>query len=123
MVIRNKSDLSLAYSLARLYEQYADSEDSKLALDDIKREIRKYTNAPKRDRRFLDGDVDAYTVLIEFPAKIKTKEQAEQHFMDMEYRECRPSAYDCTGQAFTAWHKLVNRRNRWYCYHRVCFDV
>ena len=35
---------------------------------------------------------------------------------------CPNSPYDCTGQPYTAWYKLVNRRGMWYAYHCIGID-
>ena len=35
---------------------------------------------------------------------------------------CANSPYDCTGQPYTAWYKLVNRRGMWYAYHYIGID-
>ena len=38
-------------------------------------------------------------------------------------RHYYPSAYDCTGQAFTSWYKVFARGGRFWAYHRVSVDV
>ena len=100
------------------YDDYSD-------VKDLKQGIRIYfkNDARKPERRVFDSDWDAATFLIKLPAEIKTEEAAEGWFEINEYRECRPSQYDCTGQEFTAWHRLVKRNGRWWCYHRICMDV
>lgn len=100
--------------------QYKDEEEIK----ERKRSIRIYfkNQSRKLKKRVFDADYDGATFLIELPEEIKTKEIAEAWFEANEYCECMPSQYDCTGQEFTAWHKLVKRNGRWWCYHRVCFD-
>ncbi len=101
--------------------QYKDEEEIK----ERKRSIRIYfkNQSRKLEKRVFDADYDGATFLIELPEEIKTEEIAEAWFDANEYCECMPSQYDCTGQAFTAWYKLVKRNGRWWCYHRVCFDV
>lgn len=101
--------------------KYNDYEDVK----DLKQGIRIYfkNQSQKPERRVFDADYNGAIFLIELPAEIKTEEAAEGWFEANEYCECRPSQYDCTGQAFTAWHKLAKRRGRWWCYHRIWFDV
>lgn len=101
--------------------KYNDYEDVK----DFKQGIRIYfkNQARELECRVFDADYDGATYLIELPEEIKTEEVAEGWFEANEYRECQPSQYDCTGQEFTAWHKLVKRNGRWWCYHRICLDV
>mgnify|MGYP000367666834 CR=1 FL=1 len=33
------------------------------------------------------------------------------------------TGYDCTGQEFTSWYRLFQRRGHWYAYHMVSRDV
>lgn len=33
------------------------------------------------------------------------------------------TAYDCTGQAFTAWYRIVKMQGRFFAYHDVAYDV
>ena len=42
---------------------------------------------------------------------------------DPRYRPYYPSAYDCTGQAFTSWYKVFVRGGRFWAYHHVSVDV
>ena len=118
MNIRNKKDLELAYILIK---------DSKLAkmpaLAELKRDVRRYTHRENGRRVIQDDGIDGGTLLIKLPDDIETAEDAEMWFLENEYRECRPSAYDCTGQLFTSSFKLVERFGRWFCYHTVRFDV
>lgn len=121
------NDVKRNYKLLLFYDklwrefQYKEEETIK----ELKRSIRIYfkNQARKPKTRLFDADCDGATFLIEMPEEIKTEEIAEAWFEANEYCECIPSQYDCTGQAFTAWYKLVKRNGRWWCYHRVCFDV
>ena len=104
--------------------QIANGKDKEARLIELKRAIREYNNREIEKRWIIKDDgIDGFTALITFPEKITTYRQAREYFMDNYYCECRPSMYDCTGQAFTWTYKLVKRRGRWYCYHSVGFDV
>ena len=123
----NIKDLRRNYSMLLFFKEMREkfryrNEDLEKSL---KQSIRIYfrNQSRKPERRVFDADYNGATYLIELPEEIKTEEIAEAWFEANEYRECVPSQYDCTGQAFTAWHKLVKRRGRWWCYHRICFDV
>ena len=39
------------------------------------------------------------------------------------YMTTVPSQYDCTGQLFTNWFKLIRRRGHWFAYHSIGRDV
>ena len=123
----NMKDVRRNYNRLLLYEEhlgkfrYKDNDTIK----GLKHSIRIYfkNQSRKLEKRVFDADYDGATFLIELPEEIETEEIAETWFEANEYCECIPSQYDCTGQAFTAWYKLVKRNGRWWCYHRVCFDV
>lgn len=89
---------------------------------ELKHDIRKF-NKKTSDRRYIRGDSDYYIELIELPERIKSKQAASDYFQDKEFIQARPSAYDCTGQAFTSWVKFVKRNGKYYAYHEVSFDV
>ena len=71
----------------------------------------------------MGGDFDGYLEKVEIPEDISSKEIAEAWFEANEYRECTPSMYDCTGQSFTNWYKIVKLHDKLYAYHSVGFDV
>lgn len=87
------------------------------------REIYKRENEKPERHVVLDNGIDGYIELIQLPEKIKEKEDADEWFLCNEYLEYIPSAYDCTGQKFTDWYKLVNRNGRWWVYHSILVDV
>ena len=133
MEIRNNNDLKLAWHI--LYTM-ADTVAKATGVDhdtvkdmlkvndtikDIKRRIRAYNHDTEANKRTLvkDYGVDGYIELFEMP----DVSDAEGWFNDMERLTCRPSMYDCTGQAFTQWHKIFRRNGKLMCYHRVAYDV
>lgn len=124
MEIRNKQDLEIAYELLAIVQKHpAAGKDKSQRLIDLKREIRRYNKKERTSWIIHDDGIDGFTALLLFPENVQTYLQARHYFMDYYYCECRPSPYDCTGQAFTWSYKLVNRAGRWYCYHSVGFDV
>ena len=123
--IRTSEELRSAWELARMIEQNIDNcEYADVARDyliDVKRTIRKYRD--KRDAYIVkDYGIDGYIELAPLPEQIRTEQAAEEYFDQAMRLEYRPTYYDCTGQLFTGWHKLVNRHGRWYVYHRICCD-
>ena len=64
-----------------------------------------------------------FAELLPLPEYIETMDEAVSYFEDYEYRPYYPSAYDCTGQAFTSWYKVFVRGGRFWAYHRVSVDV
>lgn len=122
--IRCKQDLEVAYEiLAIVKKQIAAGKDKDDRVKELKKAIRDYNKKEKTRWIIHDDGIDGFTALILFPEGITTYRQAHNYFMENYYCECRPSMYDCTGQAFTWGYKLVKRRDRWYCYHSVGFDV
>lgn len=124
--IRGREDLRLAYELLRAFQH--SERRAALAYEEaeLKRRIHAFCRQqPTRPRIISDDGIDGYIELVEMPAAFDewSKEDVAEWFEDNRTLECRPSAYDCTGQAFTSWFKVVRRRGRWFVYHCVCFDV
>lgn len=118
--INNYHDLALAYEILELAFERGKNEKAV----ELKREMRAFTNKPLSDRRFVqDYGMDGYVVLFPLPEYVKTMDEAKDYFEECEYIHYRPSAYDCTGQAFTSWYKLFVRNGRFHAYHSVAFDV
>ena len=49
-------------------------------------------------------------------------DEAIRIFEDNYEMRCANSPYDCTGQMFTVWYKLVKRQGMWYAYHYIGCD-
>lgn len=101
---------------------------------EIKRDLREWTHRVPGDtdvgfgfivntRPVKDYGIDGYIALVSIPTEFTTEKDADEFFRDFLYMECRPSMYDCTGQAFTSWYKLFKRRGQFYAYHSIAFDV
>lgn len=93
---------------------------------ELKRDIRGFFRKEKEklQRRLVkDNGIDGYIVLMQLPSFLNSKEDAAVYFEENEVMTCRPSIYDCTGQAFTSWYKIVERSGSLWAYHSVCFDV
>ena len=117
MTIRNNKDLELAYFYLKMLDSNADY------TKELKRDIRAYTHRPERISRVFDADYDGYIAVYPLPERIASKEEAIDFFEDNERRSYRPSYYDCTGQAFTAWYKVFQKNGRFWVYHRISYDV
>lgn len=121
--ITKDSGLRMAYEMLGLLKELRGRKESMEI--SIKRAIREYSQKPStwEIRRIVkDGGVDGYTELVMLPA-FDSEAGAEDFFRNRYYIEAVPSAYDCTGQRFTVWYKLFQRRNNWWAYHRVAVDV
>lgn len=134
MDIRNNNDLKVAYHM--VYTM-ADTIAKATRMDkgiiegmlktnaeimDIKRSIRAYQHEQAEEREVTvvkDYGVDGFVIRFEMP----DVSDPEAWFDDNERLVCRPSMYDCTGQAFTIWHKICRLNGKLTCYHRVGFDV
>lgn len=122
MKIRDKEDFQMWTCLLRQRDILSKVNDENIIK--VKRALREFTHKPLSEERIVKDDgIDGYIVLSPLPDRIKTPEGAHDYFMNTEYRECVPSMYDCTGQAFTSWFKIINRQGRFWAYHSICFDV
>lgn len=135
-MIQNKNDLRFKYKtllwLKKIKDKYysLDMESYNDSVKEIKKEIRDYYKEREKDRKewlIKDDGMDGYIILFELPSEINSIqidsfELAEEYFEAYEYRRCRPSIYDCTGQAFTSWYKIIKRNNKFYAYHCISFD-
>lgn len=100
------------------------NEKIKNKIIELKREIRvknKYVSPYKLIS--CDYNYDSYKEIFTFPVWVATKEEAENYFNTYEYKTCKPSQYDCTGQHFTTYYKIFFRNGRWKVYHCVSVDV
>lgn len=138
-MIQNSEDLRIKYELLLLLNRFKNENESDILDMDsyndyvykIKKEIRDYYKEREKDRKewlIKDDGIDGGIVLFELPSeinsvKIDSFELAEEYFKAYEYRRCRPSIYDCTGQSFTIWYKIIKRNNKFYAYHSIGFDV
>lgn len=86
---------------------------------DLKQSIREY-NHRKTDRRIITGDCDGVLELVDVPQGVT---DIDAWFDENERRVCMPSMYDCTGQAFTEWYKIVKRAGGYKVYHMIGYDV
>ena len=126
MDIRNDRDVRVAYNIISTMAPYIDQCDDPVkaahALDEIKRNIRAYYKAQDEERQVTlvrDYGIDGHVIRFDMP----DVSDPEAWFDDNERMECRPSMYDCTGQAFTQWHKICMLGGRMVCYHSIGFDV
>lgn len=130
MQIRSENDLKLAYETINSFKEMMPmAQKTDVALEyikELKRDIRAFFRKEKEkpQRRLAKDDgIDGYIVLIQLPSFLNSKEDAAVYFEENEVMTCRHSMYDCTGQAFTSWYKIVERSGSMWAYHSVCFDV
>ena len=140
--IRNDRDFRIGYailheSLERLGEAGGDTESRRERVIELKRNLRQYAHRDTNtydvgmgfmcERRIVkDEGIDGYIELVSIPEVIDTldgEDGADEFFKTFLEIHARPSMYDCTGQAFTSWFKIIERRGRFWAYHCVCFDV
>lgn len=120
-----------AYEHIRFYEQtlaeggFGRPDAAREHLDEMKRELRKRIHeVDESDRRIIkDYGIDGFIVRFALPSWVEDMETAEEWFDENERRECRPTMYDCTGDAFTSWHSIFKINGRYICYHSIGFDV
>lgn len=133
--IRNRQELYCRFESIRFWEEMLSSHKA----DQLKREIcEEHLREMKRSARkymrehsytyedmthLVKNDGDSYIVLMPLPKTITDEETAREWFEYNEYMHIRPSMYDCTGQLFTSWYKIIERNGRFYAYHCVGIDV
>lgn len=138
-MIQDSKDLRFKYEILLLLNRIKNENESVIldmdsyndSVYEIKKEIRDYYKEKEEERKewlIKDDGIDGGIVLFELPSeinsiKIDSFELAEEYFKAYEYRKCRPSMYDCTGQSFTSWYKIIKRNNKFYAYHCISFDV
>lgn len=127
MKVRNKSDLKIAYEILSCIKERT-SEGTKPTraeerIVELKREIRGFYKKADNRKIVKDNGIDGFVELVELPDFLESIEEATEYFEEYEVREAIPSMYDCTGQAFTSWYKIFERRGRLFAYHSICFDV
>lgn len=119
--IRNESDLRTAYDYLQIHRELGSPLDKQ---SDIKRAIRNYLHTERLMSKIVkDYGIDGYVLLMDLPDFLETQEDAEEYFKQRHVMRSIPSMYDCTGQAFTSGYKIFKRRDRFFAYHSVCFDV
>lgn len=137
--ISNEKDYRIGYELLRIL-----TKDGGKSLEnyvaELKRNLRQYASRKPGyhvgmgftcERRIIkDYGIDGYIEIVSIPEvfdKIEDSETdgpgAESFFRDFIEIQAVPSAYDCTGQSFTTWHKLVKRNGQYWAYHEVATDV
>lgn len=95
----------------------------------LKNKLR-YEMAQEEMRRFQNGhcvkdfgDGSAIVLLPIMGTHFDTSlDEATRIFEDNYEMRCANSPYDCTGQMFTVWYKLVKRQEMWYAYHYIGCD-
>lgn len=124
--VRNSSDLRTAYEMLDLLNQFRafgrnDRVEKEIAQQ--KREIRAFQKKQEGGRIVKNYGIDGFIELLELPEFIRSKAEGIEYFEECVAIQAKPSVYDCTGQAFTSWYKVFERRGRFFAYHSVSFDV
>lgn len=123
MAIRNSQELRAAYECLQLLHEIGAAGHPKVA--ELKREIRSFHHLPHSSRIIKDYGIDGYVELSLLPSCLDVYDEhgVAEWFEAHCTLRAAPSMFDCTGQAFTNWFKLVRRRGHWFAYHSVSFDV
>ena len=126
--VRNDRDCRIGIFEVRMFEKEFDNlKDKKAAKEFIvgmKREIREYLHRDDLGGRYMvRNDYDSSVVRFDLPEGIESMKAAEDWFDDNERIVAVPSQYDCTGQLFTAWHRIFKIGNKFRCYHCIAMDV
>lgn len=127
-LIRDNNELRNAYEDLTFYQELTDEDPNwaevlKEKIKTLKKRIREYVKKEKMDHFCIKSDCDGYIEKILLPDRIDSKEEADIWFKENEYRTCKPSQYDCTGQLFTGWYRIFHINDRYVAYHCLCMDV
>lgn len=91
---------------------------------DMKRQLRANSKRTDEHQTVHDDGIDGFITKFPLPEYITTRQDADEYFREYEYIRMIPSAYDCTGQRFTAWYKLFQKPDgRFLAYHSVGIDM
>ena len=133
MDINNSRELRIKYETLKMYEDEVlcrISDPERIAklqrhIREIKHTIRNYHH--RKDNKYIiknDG-ADGFIELIELPENIKDKSTAEEYYEENIYISIpdRYFDFDRTGRPFTHWHKTIKRREKYFIYHSVGYDV
>ena len=121
--IRYPYDLRLGYEMLQMLLKDGKQKEAVIALKRRIREISKKmaSDELESENRILIEDCDYYVAKIAL--KAKSREEAEEEFRQEHYIEPYYSWHDCTGKPFTASHKVVKQRDKWFLVHHVSFDM
>lgn len=137
--INNERDYRIGYELLRILSKDGGKRFESY-ITELKRNLRQYASRKPVvyvgmgftcERRIIkDYGIDGYIEIVSIPEvfdKIEDSETdgpgAESFFKDFIEIQAYPSPYDCTGQKFTTWHKIVKRNGQYWAYHSVAIDV
>lgn len=117
--IRNKKDLSIAYSIIR-----AVNDNRNKGVIELKKNVRKYTHREKFwDDMVADFGIDGALYRCKAPEWVHSYQACVDWFYDNKYIDFTPKAYDCSGESYTAFFAPMKTSAGWIVYHRVSFDV
>ena len=137
--INNERDYRIGYELLRILSKDGGKRVESYVAE-LKRNLRQYASRKPVvyvgmgftcERRIIkDYGIDGYIEIVSIPEVFDNLEDsttdgpgAESFFRDFIEIQAHPSPYDCTGQRFTAWHKIVKRNGQYWAYHSVAIDV
>ena len=90
---------------------------------DMKRKLRANSKRVDDCQTVYDNGFDVFIAKFPLPEYIETRQDADEYFREYEYIHMAPSAYDCTGQRFTAWYKIFQKPDgRFWAYHCIELD-
>lgn len=72
-------------------------------------------------KQYDDGEVIVLMPILEASFNLP-KDEVERLFEDKYEIRIPNSPYDCTGQPFTSWFKVIKRRGLWWVYHAIAYD-
>lgn len=127
-MVKNENDLRTAYMTLKFLKEtgFEQAEPVQSYIKVLKKDIRDYFKRKEQEpqgRIVKSYGIDGFIELIPLPEFLESIEEAKAYFEANKVMVCRHSAYDCTGQLFTCWYKIIERQGKHFAYHRVACDV
>jgi len=129
-IVESESDLMMGWFMIRTFYNSPSIDDYPGKADvliRLKRAMRKFMREQLPCREWIVKDYyDGSCIQLEqLPDELDsyTEDDVREWFMWNRYMTTVPSPYDCTGQTFTRWFKLIRRRGHWFAYHSIGRDV
>lgn len=121
---------ALFYTIHMLETYFNQNNASNPAIIRLKKQLRKQMKDDalmefkhgKCVKQYDDGNIIILMPMLEASFNL-SKDEVERLFEDKYEIPIPNSPYDCTGQPFTSWFKVIKRRGLWWVYHAIAYDV
>lgn len=124
-MIKNMNELAKAWDLLHFYTSTMAELGNKPAAEarvlELKKDIRRFNRAIARQEIAWEDEY-GYVEKVKAPKECIDWEDVVDWFEWHEKIDYSDRGYDCTGQMFTLWYKVVKLHGEWWIYHRIVCD-